>query len=48
MVRRVTDKEEVPPTLNEEDDFFSPWLYSPWRTLAASHIGGFFSYLDRW
>jgi hypothetical protein len=29
MVRRVTDKEEVPPTLNEEDDFFSPWLYSP-------------------
>jgi hypothetical protein len=27
---------------------FSPWLYSPWRTLAASHIGGFLSYLDIW
>jgi hypothetical protein len=25
--------------------FFFPWLYSPWRTLAASHIGGFLSYL---
>jgi hypothetical protein len=25
---------------------FFPWLYSPWRTLAASHIGGFLSYLD--
>jgi hypothetical protein len=24
-----------------------PWLYSPWMTLAASHIGGFLSYLDR-
>jgi hypothetical protein len=23
-------------------------LYSPWRTLAASHIGGFLSYLDIW
>jgi hypothetical protein len=28
--------------------FFSPWLYRPWRTLAASHIGGFVSYLDKW
>jgi hypothetical protein len=28
-------------------DFFSPWLHSPWKTLAASHIG-FLSYLDIW
>jgi hypothetical protein len=28
--------------------FFSPWLYSPWMTLAAPHIGGFLSYLDIW
>jgi hypothetical protein len=28
--------------------FFFPWLYSPWRTLAASHIGGFLNYLDIW
>jgi hypothetical protein len=27
--------------------YFFPWLNSPWRTLAASHIGGFLSYLDR-
>jgi hypothetical protein len=26
--------------------FFPSWLYSPWRTLAASHIGGFLNYLD--
>jgi hypothetical protein len=27
---------------------FFPWLYSPWKTLAASHIGGFLNYLDIW
>jgi hypothetical protein len=27
---------------------FFPWLYSPWRTLAALHIGGFLNYLDMW
>jgi hypothetical protein len=27
---------------------FFPWLYSPWRTLAALHIGGFLSSLDIW
>jgi hypothetical protein len=27
---------------------FFPWLYSPWRTLAASHIGGFLRYLYIW
>jgi hypothetical protein len=25
-----------------------PWFYSPWRTLASSHIEGFLSYLERW
>jgi hypothetical protein len=30
------------------DICFFPWLYGPWRTLAASHIGGFLSYLDIW
>jgi hypothetical protein len=28
--------------------FFSLWLYSPFWTLAASHIGGFLNYLDIW
>jgi hypothetical protein len=28
--------------------FLFPWLYSPLGTLAASHIGGFLSYLDIW
>jgi hypothetical protein len=27
--------------------FSFPWLYSPWRTLAASHIGGFLNYIIR-
>jgi hypothetical protein len=27
---------------------FPPWLCSPWRTLAASHTGGFLSYVDIW
>jgi hypothetical protein len=28
--------------------FFFSWFHSPWRTLAASHIGSFLSYLDIW
>jgi hypothetical protein len=41
-----------PGYVRNNDLYFSvspppPRLYSPWRTLAASHIGGFLSYLDR-